>query len=75
MVRGARGRDDHVVEKVPVLTSLDLRAGSAYPVELRLSATTTAVERDGVRVVLDHEVETIDNCRELVVLAADVVWM
>lgn len=75
VIRGAGGRDHRVVEKVPVLTTLDLRADSEYPVELWLSATATAVERDGVRVVLDHGIDTVDGRREIVVPAADVVWL
>lgn len=75
VIRGAGGRDHLVVEKVPVLTALDLRPGSDYPVELWLSATATAVESDGVRVVLDHGVDTVDGRREMLVPAADVLWL
>ena len=74
VIRGADGRDHRVVEKVPVLTVLDLRADSDYPVQLWLSATATVVETDGVRVVLDHGVDTVEGRREIVVPAADVVW-
>ena len=75
VIRGADGRDHRVVEKVPILTALDLRADSDYPVELWLSATATVVDGDEVRVVLDHGVETVDGRRELVVPATDVIWV
>lgn len=75
MIRGAGGRDHRVVEKVPVLTALDQRADSDYPVELWLSATATVVDRDEVRVVLAHSVETVDGSRELIVPATDVIWL
>ena len=74
-MRGIGGRRHRIVEKVPVLTSLDVRADSAYPVQLWLDATETGVDGDAVRVLLAHGVETTEGRRELVVPATDVVQL
>lgn len=69
------GREHRIREKVPVLTTLPVTSGSAFPFEMWLGADMTRMNGDDVEITLKHGVETVDGSQQLVVAAADVVWL
>ena len=53
---------------------MTITSNSVFPLELWVGAEAKSVEGDEVRVLLDHEVETVEGARELVIAYEDVVW-
>ncbi len=74
-VRDVRANDHRIIEKVPVLTTVEITAGSAFPLEVWIEAEMDAVEGNEVRVTFCHGIETVDGVRSLDVSASDVIWL
>jgi hypothetical protein len=70
----AAGRDHRIVDKVPVLTTLDLRSDTSFPAELWIGADTSDVDGDHVMARLTW-VDTQEGLNELVIATADVRWL
>jgi hypothetical protein len=70
----AAGRDHRIVDKVPVLTPLDLRSDTSSPAELWIEAATSDVDGDHVTARLKW-VDTHEGLNELVIPSADVRWL
>ena len=71
-IRDAAGHEHHVIEKVPVITLLNIRADSQFPIELWLDAEAETASGDDVTVTLPHLMETTDGKTRLTLSAADV---
>lgn len=69
------GEEHFVVEKVPVLTTLDVTPASSFPVELWLKAETVGAGSDDVTLTLLDGIETRDGETMLTVSSDDVVWL
>ena len=74
-VLDARGKEHRIVEKVPILTSLTVRADSPFPFEFWIAAEMESIDGEAVSVSFSHGVETIDGHGGLTVSAADVIWL
>lgn len=74
MVIDAAGRDHRIVDKVPILTMLDIRSETSFPTELWIRADTTDVEGDHVSARLKW-VDTREGLNELVIAITDVRWL
>jgi len=70
----AAGRDHRIVDKVPVLTTLDIRSDTCFPTELWIGAVTTDTGGEHVTARLKW-VDTQEGLNELVIAAADVRWL
>jgi hypothetical protein len=73
VVVDAHRREHRIIEKLPVLTMLDITADSAFPIELWIDAELDGVDGDEVAVTFSHGVETIDGAQGLTVSSADVI--
>ncbi|MFI2362661.1 hypothetical protein [Promicromonospora sp. NPDC019610] len=71
-VRDAGGEDHRIIDKVAVLTTLDITPGSTLPLELWIEADIELVEAKGVQVTFKHGVRTVNGLGKLVVSADDV---
>lgn len=69
----AAGKDHRIVEKVPVLTTMEITSESAFPLEIWLGVEAGQVHCDKVAVTFLHGIETVNGASELVVSAADVI--
>jgi hypothetical protein len=65
-VRDARGQTHRIVEKVPVITTLDITAESAFPIEFWLEAEVESAGGSETVVVLPYGIETTAGKRSLV---------
>jgi hypothetical protein len=74
MVVDAAGRDHRIVNEVPILTTLDIRSDTSFPVELWIRAESSDVDGDHVTARLKW-VETQEGLNELVIATADVRWL
>jgi hypothetical protein len=70
----AAGRDHRIVDKVPILTTLDMRSDTSFPAELRIGADTGHTDGDHVTARLKW-VETQEGLNELVIATTDVRWL
>lgn len=70
----AAGRDHRIVDKVPILTTLDIRSDTRFPTELWIGAEATDVEGDHVSVRLKW-VDTQEGLNDLVIATTDVRWL
>ena len=70
----AAGRDHRIVDKVPIFTTLDIRADTSFPTELWIGADTTEVDGDLVTARLKW-VDTRERLNELVIATTDVRWL
>jgi hypothetical protein len=69
----AAGRDHRMVDKVPVLTMLDIRSDTSFPAELWIDADATDI--DGDRITARFRwVDTQEGLNELIIAATDVQW-
>jgi hypothetical protein len=73
-VHDSGGNEHLIVEKVPVLTLLDIRSDSPFPIELWIDAEVKSIAGDEVLVAFSYGVETTTREQELTVSSADVVW-
>lgn len=71
-VRDAGGEDHRIIEKIPVLTTLDITPGSRFPIEFWIEADIGLIDAKGVQVTFKHGVHTVNSLGSLVVPAADV---
>jgi hypothetical protein len=74
VVRDAGGQDHRIIEKVPVVTTLDITSDSTFPIEFWIEAEMDLVESNEVSVTFRHGIETVNGARSLVVSTTDVVW-
>jgi hypothetical protein len=70
----AAGRDHRIVDKVPVLTTLEIRSDTSFPTELWIRADTTDIDGDHVKARLKW-VDTQEGLDELVIAISDVRWL
>jgi hypothetical protein len=70
----AAGRDHRIVDKVPILTAVDIRSDTSFPTELWVGADTSEVDGDLVTARLKW-VDTQEGLNELVIAATDVRWL
>jgi hypothetical protein len=71
-VRDAFGQDHRIIEKVPVITMLDIRAESNFPIVFWIEAEIESVDGGSAVVMLPYAMETTEGKRSLAVLPADV---
>lgn len=71
-VRDAQGQDHRILEKVPVLTSLDITADSSFPIGFWIEAEIESIDGGEMVVVLPDGIKTIEGKRSLAVISADV---
>lgn len=70
----ATGRDHRIVDKVPILTTLDIRSDTCFPTEVWIGADATGIDGDHVTARLKW-VDTQEGLNELVIAATDVRWL
>jgi hypothetical protein len=70
----AAGHDHRVVDKVPIVTALDIRSDTSFPTELWIGADTTDIDGDRVTARLKC-VDTQEGLNELVIATTDVRWL
>lgn len=70
-----RRQEHRIVDKVPALTTLTITHDSPFPVEFWIDAVMAGIDGGKVVVSFSDGVQTADGARELVVSAADVIWL
>ena len=70
----AAGRDHRIVDKVPILTALDIRSDTSFPTELWIGADATDIDGDHVTARLKW-VDTQEGLNQLVIATIDVRWL
>jgi hypothetical protein len=71
VVTDATGRNHHIVDKVPVLTTLDVAPDTTLPDELWIDVDAAPVDKDRVVAKLKY-VDTRDGLNELILSVVDV---
>ncbi|MCF0093924.1 hypothetical protein [Micromonospora sp. MH99] len=71
-VRDALGQDHRVIEKVPVVTTLDVRADSSFPIGFWIEAEIESVDGGSMVVALPCGMATTEGRRSLSVVPADI---
>ena len=71
-VLDARGQTHRIVEKVPVVTALEITPDSSFPIELWIEAKTESVDGGEMVVTLQDGIETTEGKRSLIVASAGV---
>jgi hypothetical protein len=71
----ADGQDHRIIEKVPVLTTVDLGPWSPLPLEFWLRAYAREVNTDRVRIEFASAVATTDGLTGVDASLSDVVWL
>jgi hypothetical protein len=74
-IRDSQKNEHRIIDKVPVLTVLNITAESLFPIELWIDAELVSVARDEIVLALSHGVETRAGVRELTVASSDVIWL
>lgn len=68
----AHGQDHRIIEKVPVITQLDITPESSFPIELWIDAESGRVDGGAMAVLLPHGMETTEGKRSLLVVPTEV---
>jgi hypothetical protein len=71
-VRDALGQDHRIIEKVPVVTTLDVTADSSFPIGFWIEAEIETVDGASMVVTLPGGMETKEGKRSLSVVPADI---
>lgn len=69
------GREHHIIEKVPVLTTDVLTSASAFPAEVWVRADASNVDSGRAEVMFANSVETTEGLTGLSVAGKDVKWL
>ncbi|MFC7548213.1 hypothetical protein [Plantactinospora sp. GCM10030261] len=72
LIRDARGQVHRIIEKVPVLTSLNMTRDSSFPLQFWIEARTESVDGGEMVVTLPYGIESTEGKRSLVVVPVDV---
>lgn len=67
VVRDAGGRRHRIIDKIPVLTSMEVSSEPVPPIEMWVDAELVSTHGDRVTVSFAHNVETVDGVRLLTV--------
>jgi hypothetical protein len=68
----AHGQDHRIIEKVPVITPLDITPESSFPIEFWIEAEARSVDSGATVMMLPHGMETTEGKRSLVVVPTEV---
>jgi hypothetical protein len=73
-IRDAKGEEHRIVEKIPVLTQVEISPDTTFPFEFWMAGETATEVADGILVTLPYSIETSKGATRITISRSDAKW-